>query len=451
MKLRRNMLQPLRLEIDQRHPSPMASPHHSTDQDCDSISSRLRNAFETSNSLHFLRFDARPSSLLQEYSEQRQDSIAGNLFRTANRIHASVDTVVVLSLGNAALGAKAIAQACCQPFWNHLSRADRGSKPRMFFIDDHSDNDTIQGVLHLLGCHRPTTSNFDLDRWGLLVLATDAPPHHPSPTETQTGQTWQLEAVLRALRKHVANDESEISQRLMAVAPTSGAIAKKLSQYGSYDFFPSEDEPPAFQCFGPLGLLPATLLGVNIMELLAGASWMSQHFHQTDPADNLVLRLMTWLAKDGTTINQTDQFRIWSPSLRGWQEWYRDLWSTSKDSVPASHSHESPQVHASHSSRSSEINLVVERPRFDPIELGVSGNSQEQWIASIMQHLQSSRGQGLACGEIRMAELDELHTGQLMQFTLLLSTSCRMLGWVPPAASGLRFEADDRSEDTACP
>ena len=371
-------------------------------------------------------------AILKEYSEQRQSSIAGNLFRTANRIHASVDTVVVLSLGNSAFAAKAIAQACCQPFWNHLSRADRGCKPRMFFIDDRCDTDTIQSLLHLLGCHRPTTSNFELDDWALLVLAAD-----------DSEKCWQLQALLSALYQHVANDKSEMRQRLMAVAPLSGSIAKQLSVYGDYDFFTSFDEPAPFQCFGPLGLLPATLLGINIMELLAGASWMSQHFHEASPNENLVLRLLHALVPSNESTTQPTPLRIWNPGLSAWQDWYRDVRQMSDQITTASGPFEFPKNTSCDSGSLCEINIIVDRPRFDPIGLGDDGHSQDRSLANIENHLRANCDLGTATATLRLAELDELHTGQLMQFMLLLSASSKLMGLSPPETVDVRSYAHD--------
>jgi len=437
MKLRRNVLQPLRLEI---HPqrSDAGCPNPADTQEHTSISKFLRHSFASSTEARLLRFASRPQDILKEYSEQRQSSIAGNLFRTANRIHASVDTVVVLSLGNSAFAAKAIAQACCQPFWNHLSRADRGCKPRMFFIDDRSDTDTIQSLLHLLGCHRPTTSNFELNDWALLVLAAD-----------DSENCWQLQALLSALYKQVANDETEMRQRLLAVAPLSGSIAKQLSVYGDYDFFTSFDEPAPFQCFGPLGLLPATLLGINIMELLAGASWMSQHFYEASPNENLVLRLLHALVPNNDSPTRPTPLRIWNPGLSAWQDWYRDVRQMSDQITTASGPFEFPKNTSCDSGSLCEINIIVDRPRFDPIGLGDDGHSQDRSLANIENHLRANCDLGTATATLRLAELDELHTGQLMQFMLLLSASSKLLGLSPPAASDVHSNAHHGLENLA--
>lgn len=438
MKLRKNVLQPLRLET----PAFAAEPTEFPDI--------IRQGFVSSGFSNLLRFDERPAALLTDYTEHRQKSTAGNLFRTANRIQASVDSVVVLSLGNSGLGAKAIAQACTQPYWNYLSRADRGSKPRMFFIDDRSDNDTIQGLLHLLGHHRPANSNFDPDKWALMVLASEptlSPQSQRSVTKSETG--WQLEAMLSALDRHVANDASAMSQRLMAVAPQSGFIAKRLSTYGEYDFFASYDEPPAMQCLGPLGLLPATVLGINIMELLAGASWMSQHFHKAPPAENLIFRLVDWLSTFEAASANPSHIHIWNPGMQGCYNWYRDL---QRAMVPFAASPRNadtsifplPQnVLAPRGIlESGEIHVLIERPRFDPIAFDHPDNAQQRFQGKIEHPSLANRPLGTAAAEIRLAELDELHLGQWMQWVLLLAASSKLIGLSPPEANVSPFDTE---------
>jgi len=429
MKLRKNVLQPLRLEIAPlapraKRPSPGNTPYRN------SVAENLRKIFQSSGDSNSLRFDSRPATLLKEYSEQREDSIAGHLFRTANRIQSMVDSVVVLSIGKAGFGAQAIVQACCQPYWNYLSRADRGSKPRMFFLDTHTDNDTVQGLLHLLGTHRPSTSNRDLDSWTLVVLATE---DSTSESSCHTN-AWQLEALLSANEKQTGNREIARNERVIAVAPPNGSIARRLGIDGNYDSFSAFPEPAATQCFGPLGLLPATLLGINIMELLAGAAWMSRNFHQDSLQENLVLRFLEWLSRHTTPSEQRDRFHLYNPGLERWKRWYLDLGSGA------------PSLVSSSLSEQGDIHVVVERSRFDPISLGSADDAQSRLRASIDDRIRVDREQGRSVAEVRIGELDELHTGQWMQFMLLVSASSKLLGLCPPDVAGSQLEVDDGRE-----
>jgi hypothetical protein len=91
----------------------------------------------------------------------------------------------------------------------------------------------------------------------------------------------------------------------------------------------------------------------------------------------------------------------------------------------------------------------VDRPRFDPIGFDDTGNSQDRMLENIEDHLRSNCDRGIATATLRLAELDELHTGQLIQFMLLLSASSKLMGLSPPEKVDVRSYAHDDLENFA--
>src|SRR5687768_2869743 len=67
-----------------------------------------------------------PERLLKEYNQSPERSELGRILATVKRIKERVDKVVVLGIGGSYMGAKALLDSCCQPYYNELSRADRG-------------------------------------------------------------------------------------------------------------------------------------------------------------------------------------------------------------------------------------------------------------------------------------------------------------------------------------
>ena len=65
---------------------------------------------------------------------------------------------MVLGIGGSYMGARALMDACCEPYFKELSRGDRGGRPRMYFEGNNVDNDASQGLLRLLGGGRVATS-----------------------------------------------------------------------------------------------------------------------------------------------------------------------------------------------------------------------------------------------------------------------------------------------------
>lgn len=392
MKLRRNVLQPLRIVLD---PGPVNGQQ---------VASQCKADYNATAHLGATHATHRPTALLEQYSQHRSNSVVGHLFHVANRIHATVDSVVVLCRADAALGAQAIAQACTQPYWNHLSRAERGSKPRIFFIDDQSDNDSIQGLLHLLGAHRPTTRSSHPEDWALVVLSAEDEPDNAM---------WQLEPLLNALKGQCANEAEQLAQRVIAVAPSRGSIAEQVRALGSRDVYPCYEEPAPLQCFGPLGLLPATLLGVNIMELLAGASWMSKHFHTAALDENLVLRFLGWQARFASVGTVDDQIHLWNPGLEAWLRWQHAL-------VPCG------ELPATRPRGQRDIYIVIDRPKFDPIHFADGTTAPDRLQQQVDQHEALLKKANIPRAAIHLGELDELHVGQLMQWMLLVSSSSKL-------------------------
>ncbi|HBJ35831.1 MAG TPA: glucose-6-phosphate isomerase, partial [Planctomycetaceae bacterium] len=77
------------------------------------------------------RFYWLPQEMLDDYTKQREASELGRIFKVANSLVKDIDAVVVLGIGGSYMGARAMMDACCNPYHNELRRAGRGSKPRM--------------------------------------------------------------------------------------------------------------------------------------------------------------------------------------------------------------------------------------------------------------------------------------------------------------------------------
>ena len=140
-----------------------------------------------------------PDRLLADYDNLRESSELGQILSTAKRIRESVDRVVVLGIGGSYMGARALMDACCEPYYNELSRADRGGRPRMYFEGNNVDNDAVQGLLHLI---RQTNADDPCSgRWAIIVIS-------------KSGGTIETAA---ALRQFLAEMENQLGNNLVAI------------------------------------------------------------------------------------------------------------------------------------------------------------------------------------------------------------------------------------------
>lgn len=74
-----------------------------------------------------------PERLLAEFREQGEASEVARIQATADRLAAQVDRVVVLGIGGSYMGARALLEALCHPYYNEMPRAKRNNRPRITF------------------------------------------------------------------------------------------------------------------------------------------------------------------------------------------------------------------------------------------------------------------------------------------------------------------------------
>ena len=213
---------------------------------------------------HLLRW---PEAHLHEYSSSRGVSLLGRIFRFANQIQSNAERFVVVGNADIHLILRCLMEACCDPYWNELSRAERGSKPRIYFAGESFDNDALQGLLYLLSRDRPENRYEELG-WGGVMLAT-----------SDSGESPRLASgFLRTICEPLwieccVESEQNIGENTLGLP--SGV-------------------PALFAAFTAAGLLPAAILGINIMELLAGAAWTTRLFATESGSGNPILRWVAW-------------------------------------------------------------------------------------------------------------------------------------------------------------
>lgn len=230
-----------------------------------------------------------PENLLREYSLHRTASRLGEIFAWANRFQSQTDRVVFVGSADSHRIIRTFKQACCDPFWNELTRGERGSKPRVYFVGDSLDNDSLQGHLQMLSSERPANRGESFG-WGTVVL---------------TGYEQEQSVIVaeKHLRQHLQRSGNEVL--------FYECHARVCEDSPSPCFVPSALLP-----FSPQGMLPAAILGINIMELLAGASWTSKLFASAASTQNPILQWVAW-----NHVAESRRVALWNPSLSAGMHW----------------------------------------------------------------------------------------------------------------------------------
>ena len=466
MKLRKNTLQPLRFDY-----SGALGPQYGIEQkEIDGLLPKLAAIRDEimSTELEMLAkkiptpsemepldagFVMMPARLLQEYESDRSGSELGRLFKRANQIHSMVDRVVVLGIGGSYMGARAILESCCQPYWNELSRADRGSKPRMYFEGNNVDNDSSQALLHLLGAHKNKEVTSVDERWALVVIS-------------KSGGTLETAAAFRqflaALEVSVGGDRNKLLDLLIPVTGDGGKLHKMASELGVTDMYPVPDGVGGrFSILSAVGLVPTALLGVNVIELLQGATAMTDHFAKASVEQNIVLQhvAVNHLLERKRNVS-IRVMSVWSKALESFGLWYDQLSAeslgkqllgfTPLTTVNTRDLHSRHQQHQEGARDKVFNNVIVDEYRFDHLPIGKRDSDfdslneiadktlPEVMKAAIEGTNQALRDDGRPYTNLHIPCIDELHMGQLFQMMMLATVvEGRLMGINPYGQPGV--------------
>ena len=257
-----------------------------------------------------------PDRMLVEYRSQRRPSQLFLILGAARRVRNAVDRVVVLGPEAVCRAGRAVFNACCHPFHNELSRGERGGKPRLYFVDDRLDNDALQGFLDLVGHGRP--AHDCLDRWAIVAV-------DPS---TSSNLNILLQLLLAELRRSLHVDRASRVEDLLAeqvvIIAAPGKWGENPPQHGIVSAQNTLSAEEHLNVFSPGILLPASIVGVDIVRLLEGGRAMNERFQTLPPGENPALdfaaiRHLTQKNSDG------DQLIWWNSALDATKDWRQSL------------------------------------------------------------------------------------------------------------------------------
>lgn len=374
-----------------------------------------------------------PQRLLHEYREKREHSEVGRILATARRIAGEVDRFVVLGIGGSYMGAKALFDACCHPYHNELSRGDRGGRPRIYFEGNNIDNDAAAGLLDLFEGADPGKLD---QRWAIVVIS-------------KSGGTLETAVAFRTflakLREQHGGDLSKIGPLVVPVTGESGRLFDLAGAIGCPDLYPIPDGVGGrFSIFTAVGLLPAAILGLDIVALLEGAAEMTRRFREEPAASNPALQYCGLGEQWGRQVEAYIRvLSVWGTKLEAVGLWNDQLYAESlgkqgRGALPLTvvntrDLHSRGQQHQEGRRDKLITNLIVDTQRRDPIAVGVSDLDQDQ-LNELSDKTMPQIMEAAVAGTNRAYELDgrptcDLHLpavneaalGQLFQM-LMLST-----------------------------
>ena len=389
-----------------------------------------------------------PERMLDAYQSDRENSDLGRILKTASRLSALVDKVVVLGVGGSYMGARALMEACCHPYHNELGRDQRGGKPRLYFAGNNVDNDWSQALLDFL--QLDSKGDGPEGKWALVVIS-------------KSGETLETAVSFRQFYtklKLLVGDE-QLADYVVPVTDETGKLASLAEAIGCKErYWIPDGVGGRFSVFSAVGLLPAAILGIDVVKLLESASAMNTHFRTAEMGQNVVMdyAAVNYLLEEKGV--STRVMSVWSKSLESVGFWYDQLLAESlgkheKGALPLTcvnsrDLHSRGQQHQEGVRDKVMNNIVLGSWRSDPLAVGESQWDQdelnslsEKTLPQIMDAAVNAtnrayREDGRPTTNLYMRAANEAGLGQLFQMLMLATVlEGRLIGIDPYGQPGV--------------
>lgn len=389
-------------------------------------------------------FHLLPDRLLKELADKQDESEIARLQKTADRMAADCGSVVVLGIGGSYMGARALLEACCHPYYNDVAPTQRGGRPRLFFEGNNVDNDAVQGLIDVL--------QTDTQNWGINVIS-------------KSGGTLETAASLRIFLRELEEslgEDSSVGDFVVPVTGTSGKLFELSKALGCDEIYEVPDGVGGrFSVLSAVGLLPAALMGLDIEKLLGGAAMMNEHFETAPPEENVVLQYVgVCHLLEETEGCVTRILSTWGKRLEALGLWYDQLLAESlgkqeRGALPLTivntrDLHSRGQQHQEGRRDKLITNVIVESHEREALAIGESDNNQDHLneladktlpdvlSAAIAGTNQAYEEDNRPTADLLLPNLDEHTMGQLLQMLMLATVAeGRLIGINPYGQPGV--------------
>lgn len=236
-----------------------------------------------------------------------QKEIVEDILKTASEIKLKFDAFVVLGIGGSALGPIAVQQALNHMHYNELPKERRGGWPRLYVVDN-VDPERMQALLEII----------DVEKTMFNVVTKSG---STSETMSQLMIIWDMlkDKLGEGYKDHVIATTDE----------ENGNLIKIAREHSLKTFYIPRGVGGRFSELTPVGLLPAAVCGIDIEEMLAGASYMDEICKAEDVHKNpayMAATLQFLAMKSGKNISVMMPY---ADSLKYMADWYAQLWAES--------------------------------------------------------------------------------------------------------------------------
>lgn len=231
-----------------------------------------------------------------------QEEIVKDIISYSETAKTEFDDFVVLGVGGSALGAKTIFNTLCPLTYNYLSKEQRKG-PRVFIIDN-IDPIEIDEILNFVNLKKT------------LVNVV-------SKSGTTTESMAQFLTFYDRIKKEVG--EKEVDKHFVFTTDKENGVLCRIALEKDIKTFPiNAGVGGRFSVLSPVGLLPACMMGVNIVELLNGAREMQMECESCAEQNPAYKKAITEYALNKKGVNMVVTMP-YSSKLKEYSYWYAQL------------------------------------------------------------------------------------------------------------------------------
>ncbi len=340
----------------------------------------------------------------------------------------SYDVVISIGIGGSYLGNQVLFDLFCGPYWNQLTKEERKGYPQIYFSGQNVDPVSL---VELFSCISREAGHIQGRRMQVLFLVI-----------SKSGTTIEPVAAVRGLKKLLA-DVCDI--HLMAITDKEKGRIRPLAEERHFPCFTVPDGIGGrFSIFSQVGLVFASLAGIDIENLLKGAQMVEEACRSEEINENpaLLLTALKYIAtkKYGITA---EVIMPYGDKLRSFGWWYAQLLGESLGkkydmqgnevyngripvaSVGTTDMHSLTQEHQQGQKNKLIQFISVKNPPYDLSvlcdEKGVSGMvpMSRMLDAARRANEEALANEGRMSCHISIKELTPFHVGALMYFFFL--------------------------------
>lgn len=234
-----------------------------------------------------------------------QADVVADIKETASKIRDQFDNFVILGIGGSALGPMAVFQSLCHLHHNDLPKAERNIK---FYVEDNVDPERMLALLDVV----------DVKKTCFNVITKSG----------ATSETMSQYLIISDILKKALGDDW--SRNVVATTSQAKGNLIKLAKENNFKtFFIPDSVGGRFSELCPVGLLPAAVLGVDIVNFLRGAESMDKLCQSENVFENpaLMAALLSYMSmQKGQNVSVMMPY---ADSLKLIADWYCQLWGES--------------------------------------------------------------------------------------------------------------------------